>query len=280
MSAPVVIQSVRELVEQVRNLSAPTRSRWFFRGQTCASWGLQPSVHRDYGDEEERYLTQEFRARAGVRHARLPRYADYADWLALMQHYGLPTRLLDWTHSPLVAAFFAVEPTLRHHAKCNEDPVDAAIWALFPRDLNQDQGLKPYVYPLNSWDLSDLVEGAFYKIDHSPKGGALTRMLRRSSSRRFPPPLNVAAAMAVETDPRMQVQRGAFTIHRTCQPLNQFSGADRWLRKFIIPSNAVRELGEEVQALGMGLADLFPDLASLARDLSCRIPKRSAAGIP
>jgi hypothetical protein len=276
MSTAQSVGSVRELVDYVRALNAETGSRWLFRGQTSATWNLQPSVHRDYGEEEEKYLTQEFRARAGVRHARLPRYEDYADWLALMQHYGLPTRLLDWTYSPLVAAFFAVERTMRHNAKSQEEPTDAAIWALHPRQLNQDQGLKPYVYPLNSWDLSDLVQGAFYNIDRSPKRGTrLTRLFRRASAYQYPQPLDVAAAMAVETDARMQVQRGAFTIHRASQPLNLVPGSESWLRKFVIPGEAVRELGDEVQALGLSLADLFPDLASLARDLSSRIPKKA-----
>lgn len=276
MSVSRSVGSVRELLEYVRAFNAETGSRWLFRGQTSAGWGLQPSVHRKYGEEQERYLTQEFRARAGVRHARLPRYEDYADWLALMQHYGLPTRLLDWTYSPLVAAFFAAERTMRHQEEPEKNPGDGAIWALHPRKLNQAQGLKPYVYPLNSWDLSDLVQGAFYHIDRSPRGGILKRLLRRSTAHRYPRPLDVAAAMAVETDARMQVQRGAFTIHRTPQPLEQISGSGNWLRKLVVPGDAVRELGEEVQALGLGLADLFPDLGSLARDLASRIARKAA----
>jgi hypothetical protein len=260
MHPQVTVTSVRDLIGQVRDLRAKTRWRWLFRGQRLASWGLQPRVHREYGAEEERFLTQEFRARAGVRHPHSPRYEDYADWLALMQHYGLPTRLLDWTHSALIAAFFAVEHTLPHYHNRETQPEDSAIWAVCPGELNRVQGLKSYIYPLSSSDLRNLVRRAFY----SPR--------TPSRSDRY---LNVAAAMAVETDARMQVQRGAFTIHRTAEPLEMMQGSVSWLRKFVIPGEAVPDFGEEVQALGVGLADLFPDLGSLARDLSCQIAKKA-----
>jgi FRG domain len=50
----------------------------------------------------------------------LPEADQYVDWLAIMQHYGAPTRLLDFTRSFYVAAFFAIEMTDR----------DCAIWAV------------------------------------------------------------------------------------------------------------------------------------------------------
>ena len=245
------INSIKELIEKARSLRETSHMRWLFRGQAQADWGLTPHVHRCYSSDHERYLTHEFRARAGLRHAHLPRYEDYAGWLALMQHYGLPTRLLDWSHSPLTALYFAVEKTMSHSTPRDIHPGDAALWALCPGELNQAKGLDRLIYPLNSRELDGLVQDAFRDVDFSCHAAN-----------------EIAAAMAVEADIRMQVQRGAFTIHRTKVPLNEIQGADSWLRKFLIPADRVRELGVDIDALGLGLADLFPDLGSLAKALA------------
>jgi hypothetical protein len=241
---PAVISSIADLTRTIDALVRETSRRWWFRGHRSESWVLLPQVRRRHTPQQERYLSHEFRARAGLRHTSRLTYGDIPNWLALMQHYGLPTRLLDWSQSALVAAFFAVEAAMPHSE--GEEITDACIWALEPGSLNESQGFEPLLYSLNSDRLRRVLEPAFYE----PDGDAV-----------------VLAAMAVESDIRMQVQRGAFTVHGSPTPLERLEGSDRWLRKFLIPREAVPHIASDLRLLGVGLADLFPDLHNLAREL-------------
>lgn len=84
-------------------------TNWVFRGMGSPSWDYTPTIGRlgtDYRLTEEIRVFNAFKKSAGLHLPTLP--TNDWDWLALAQHYGLPTRLLDWTTNPLVAAFFAV----------------------------------------------------------------------------------------------------------------------------------------------------------------------------
>ena len=109
---PVLIEEVEDLISIVA--SKPV-GQWIYRGQSDSTWELLPSIDRPYSvncrgslnrEEYEKFLLSRFQARA-VPFLEAPPSNDW-EWLALAQHHGLPTRLLDWTTNPLIALFFSV----------------------------------------------------------------------------------------------------------------------------------------------------------------------------
>ena len=152
---------------------------WCFRGQREASWFLDTSldrgVHVVYSghDDQSGYhfsghfkldrkteqgeLLLKFKQQAHHHFSQLPAADDLASWLALMQHHGVPTRLLDWTASPHVALYFAEAEEPREHS----DPC-SAVWAI-DRDwlrAKADELLGPAILPVTQADAVSRTEGA------------------------------------------------------------------------------------------------------------------------
>ncbi len=134
--------SWKELMEVWDEISSPggeVARKWIFRGQKNACFHLKTALERTICDvnpdlapeqamqdaaKTELSLLRAFQREAHLylETERLPLKDDYMEWLALMRHYKVPTRLLDWTHSFHVAAYFAVQDCdTKHHG---------AVWAL------------------------------------------------------------------------------------------------------------------------------------------------------
>lgn len=112
---------------------------WIYRGEASEAWFLKPTIERFADSMEgdnrkysirqlENQLLSDFRTSASQFLANLPKDNDYLEWLAVLQHHGTPTRLLDWTYSPTVATHFAMKTKL---AKAER----ACVWALNLRKL-------------------------------------------------------------------------------------------------------------------------------------------------
>lgn len=106
----VKINSIEELITIIN-----TYPRNFaFRGQSCFDWGLNSSLERTVPNQSDRRSFEEhsldqFRSKFKVYSKDVDMPGKKLSWLSLMQHYGVPTRLLDFTTSPYVALYFAIE---------------------------------------------------------------------------------------------------------------------------------------------------------------------------
>ena len=108
-TSPVVSQTWLDFLDFA---SAKADGTWLFRGHGDACWDLVPAIGRQpsvaaYRLADEKILFEDF-----VRESQRTLDADgftKLEWLAVAHHHGLPTRLLDWSANPLLAAWFAIE---------------------------------------------------------------------------------------------------------------------------------------------------------------------------
>ena len=113
MIAERTVTTIDELMHELNKLP----NHYAFRGQADAEWGLQSTLERVIGSRWsaeaarrfETYSIDTFKSKyhiySGVEH--IPK--SKLSWLSVMQHYGVPTRLIDFTTSPYIALYFALE---------------------------------------------------------------------------------------------------------------------------------------------------------------------------
>jgi hypothetical protein len=117
------IQTFSEFVSAIDALGPhwPNKHQWMFRGQMIQEWSLEPSIVRIFksqGLSIEKLVSIESDIRVAF-YREAHRFVDQqcfsvaqeniCQWWAVMRHYGAPTRILDWSLSPYVALYFAVE---------------------------------------------------------------------------------------------------------------------------------------------------------------------------
>lgn len=174
------------------------------------------------------------------------------DWEVLVaaQHHGLPTRLLDWTYSPLVAAHFATVET--------GAGTDRAIWRLDWKQVHRRFGLPELALLIQ--DLEGLFGQARPFTPWSLFSGA-DREQRPFACMLEPPSL----------DARIVAQSATFTLcSDKRQPFDRFldqHGLGQTLTKFVIPAHDAARLRDQLDLVSVDERRLFPDLDGVAAHL-------------
>ncbi len=270
------------------------RCLWY-RGHANADWTLVPRVFRcDRGSGEvyypaarEREMMNRFVAHAQRRYDAVPETVDASTmglWLSLAAHYGLPTRLLDWTRSPLAALFFAVNDYALHRPRAVEEiqPADeVAVWCLYPASLSAAIEMQKEVigarFSASARDSPDALSDRESVPSITDVGlwkmWAPAFVPERAYGRFTDQSIECAGVVPVYPrffDQRMVTQRSRFTVHAepdVCLTDLLPESDAHHLERYVIKSKHVPEIRRELRALGIELSSMFPDLEYLALEL-------------
>ncbi len=226
-------------------VTKPPYSNWAFRGERDERWPLFSSLSRylrNFGvlprawPEQEARIIRIFKRKAHVFLDKPPDFEDDFQWLALMQHHGAPTRLIDFTWSPYVAAFFALERTL----------ADGVVWAMNPARVDSSRAPSPA------------------RVDPRFKGNFKRYFLK--GNRRL-----IWMGEPQNMNRRLIAQSGTFAVPGMLDvPIEEIladADPENILAKIVI-KNAVREVAmRELYRMNITYATLFPDLDGLARSM-------------
>ncbi|WP_247729674.1 FRG domain-containing protein [Halovivax limisalsi] len=257
------------------------RSPYVFRGVSDSGRGLRTSLQRFVGDSErwdlEHHLLRNFRQYA---RQEIDRPESPFHLMALAQHHGLPTRLLDWTHSPAVAAYFAAG---------GPPDADGVVWAVdyervherLPerfRTFLDEHGADLFSAAM----LNDLLSLVIDRDSRADRGTDRTADVELDIGERQSLPTvelkAVLAAFSEGTDDHVVFFQPPSIDQRIVNQAALFSAAsnprtslDAWFDehpdlawKIVVPAARKREFRDKLDQSNINHRTLFPDLDGIA----------------
>lgn len=256
----------------VRQGDSPYHGNWYRGVGRSTVHSLRPSLYRhptvttvDGLIVLERQMLDDF-ARQNVLHGNAMQVAgDTDDFRALffMQHYGMPTRLLDWTGNPFIALYFALT-TAERKPGTDELVEDAAVWVLDPVSWNE-QALADVTYGKDGPLSLDAEEAKVYGPRKLFKGKLETSAIKILYE-------HPVAILGVANNARMFAQRGVFTMFgKVLDPMEKQYDVNNFpvdcLVKLVVPKLKIDELGARLLQIGYTDSVSYPDLHGLAMEI-------------
>lgn len=250
-----------ERIEKWPDVHNFARRSWVFRGQASSNWDLTTSLERcsirhklsiTERDQLESALLREFRRTYHQYAQHIPDRLHKLEWLSLMQHHGAPTRLLDFTYSLSVAAYFAIE-----HSDC-----DAAVWAISVPWLTQC--CKNALRSIHA-ERVDILDSPFEEQGEI----TLHDLVFKTTSVNCTLPVN-----PFRLNERLRIQKGLFLAPTNVnasfmENISCLPGHDDRTNvvKLILPQGIRREALERLYYMNISRTTLFPGLDGFAQSL-------------
>lgn len=252
------VNTLRAYMECIEGLMVPDVPLWF-RGVGNESRPLMPSLYRhpsngavDFADLETRLLRR-FRERSIPYQTSPWGVDDVWEMLFVMQHFGVPTRLLDWTENPYIGLFFALTSAEVDH-NTHVAKKAAAVWVLKPEAWNR-------------YALADITySGEILSVD-SESLKSYAPDPDWSNMRKLP-----VALYGLHNSPRIVAQRGVFTMFGTYtgsmhEAYANSACEEGTLVKIIIPRTKIWDLRHNLFRIGFTDSVVYPDLPGLASEM-------------
>ncbi|CAL1519172.1 hypothetical protein MMC2321_02917 [Chitinophaga sp. MM2321] len=258
------ISSIQEYLTEVKDLYKQTNAKkhFFFRGHADLEYQLWPSVLRGDGYDEKELLL-DFK-QYGRRHHVDYNYQTERDKLLVeMQHYEIPTRLLDWSVAPLTALFFACKHNVNQKTgeATNGEIVILNTWKYWPKAINGKKGVHPEIHQINITARSLLASG--WNYEHIAKYIEKTFGYADLATKDLELPFPYVACF---TNDRIYNQHGCFTIHGTSEiPMDEL--AKDYLHRIQIPANCKASILEHLNMLYINDYSVYPDFEGMSKTI-------------
>ena len=245
-----------------KQLPTSKEATLWFRGSGRATYTLSPSIHRHATiSAPEKIIELETQVMDRFNQRSVPFLSKPLDkkndWevLFFMQHYGIPTRLLDWSENPFIALYFALtSASYKIVSKKREYEEDACIWVLDPVIWNQES-LKDFSYKNGILSVEEHFVNSF-------KPRTPYENIREK-------PVGI---FGTHNSSRIVSQRGVFTVFgKKLKPMEDTYVDDNFpqdcLIKLVIPKDKILALLNSLTSLGITDSVVYPDLEGLAKEV-------------